>query len=352
MARGLGLLALGAMVCLAARAQAPSGGPPLEALQLPPLRNLTLILQAPPLAQPLETLQLPAPRDLTLTLQPAPLAKPIEALKLPPLRALTLSLQPSALRPAPPPPPPQAGASRLRILLVDDDISDNNHNPKDTRLSHSDRVFRKLVADAVGGDAGAWAIEIVGPYASGPDFERLSRFSLIVWYTGGNYGGNPDNTSVLGIEDEKSVRRYLEQTGGAVILVSPGYASKVLGADSTWEKSSWPFLSEVMGIRGGNGLAQRFLPGTVSAPDGAKFDVGKGGAVESQFSLVNPKGASVVFSTLPTAAKRPGVPMPVATAFAYGRGRMVYVGFTFENLADRDLAPAFRHLLAATQKVK
>lgn len=57
--------------------------------------------------------------------------------------------------------PAPAAAGPLRILLVDDDFSDNNHTPGDKRLSQSDQVFRKLAA---GGDAGAWAVETVKPY--------------------------------------------------------------------------------------------------------------------------------------------------------------------------------------------
>jgi hypothetical protein len=245
--------------------------------------------------------------------------------------------------------PAPAAAGPLRILLVDDDFSDNNHNPGDSRQSPSDRVFRQIVAGAVGGDAKAWSIEHVKPYASGPGIERLRPFSLIVWYTGAIYGGNPDNTGVLSIEDEKTVRRYLEEVGGAVILFSPGYLSKVLGASGTWEKSDWKFLTEVLGLRGGHGLAQRFLPGTVTAPDGARFNVDKGGAgVESQFSLANPAGAAVLFSTVPAGAKPGSAAAPVATSHAYGKGRFIYVGFTFENLAAAEHAPAFGKLLAAT----
>lgn len=245
--------------------------------------------------------------------------------------------------------PPPAAAGPLRILLVDDDLSDNNHRPGDSRLSPSDRVFRQLVADAVGRDAKAWEVETVKPYASGPGFERLRPFSLVVWYTGASYGGNPDNTAVLSIQDEKTVRRYLEEVGGAVILVSPGYLGKVLAAGSTGDKANWPFLGEVMGVRGGVGLAQRFAAGTVTAPGGASFNVGKGSpTVESQFSTITPEGAVAVFTaSLAAAAKKSTAPAPVATANPYGRGRIVYVGFTFENLADADLAPAFRTLLTA-----
>lgn len=239
-----------------------------------------------------------------------------------------------------------AANGALRILLVDDDVSDNNNIPGDTRKSASDIVFRKLVADAVGGDTAAWAIETVKTNANGPGIDKLRNYSLIVWYTGASYGGNPDNTSVLSIEDEKTVRRYLQETGGAVILISPGYASKVLEQGSSWEQTSWPFLTEVLGIQGGRGLVQRFLPGTVTTTQGTKFEVGKGGAVESQFSAVNPAGATVVFTSDIEAMG--GKPVPVATANSYGKGRIIYVGFTFENLAAKQLAPAFQQLIAAT----
>jgi hypothetical protein len=104
-----------------------------------------------------------------------------------------------------------------------------------------------------------------------------------------------------------------------------------------------------MGIRGGLGLAKRFAPGTVISPWGSQYQVGPGnGAVESQFSLVDPDGAAVLFSTQLAAKKTGGTASPVATAFAYGRGRMMYVGFTFENLASADLLPAFLELMDAT----
>jgi len=243
---------------------------------------------------------------------------------------------------------PQAARSPMRILLVDDDWSDNNNNLSDSRRSPSDLAFRRLVSDAVARDTSAMAIDVVKLYANGPDIERLRAFSLIVWYTGASYGGNADNASVLSIVDEKTVRRYLEETGGTVILVSPGYVNKVLGANSTWDRATWPFLNEVLGIKGGKGLAQRFQPGTVIARDGTKFTVGKGtGAVETQFSAVNPDGASVVFTSALTAKEIGTQPAPVATVSSFGRGRIVYVGFTLENLDAADLAPAFQALVAA-----
>jgi hypothetical protein len=232
----------------------------------------------------------------------------------------------------------------LRILLVDDDASENNNDPRDRRKSLSDTVFGKLVGEAVGGDQQSWATEIVKTYASGPAIDRLRPYSLIVWYTGASYGGNPDNTAVLSLQDEKTVRRYLEETGGTVLLISPGYVSKVLDQSSSWDQTSWPFLTEVIGIQGGRGLAQRFQPGTVTSTQGARFQIGKGGVVESQFSAVNPKNAQTIFTT--EIATMKGT-VPVATTSKYGKGDFIYVGFTFENLDAKELAPAFQQLLSA-----
>lgn len=134
-----------------------------------------------------------------------------------------------------------------------------------------------------------------------------------------------------------------------MVLVSPGYVSKVLDNASTFDDSSWPFLSEVMGVRGGKGLAQRFIAGTVLSASGASYNITGGGyAVETQLSLVNPDGASVLFSTVPADAKPGTNPSPVATVFPYGKGRMIYIGFTLENVAAEQASAIFQEILNAT----
>jgi hypothetical protein len=211
-----------------------------------------------------------------------------------------------------------AASGPLRILLVDDDWSPNNQSASRDQ-SYSDKVFRKLAAEAVNNDAAAWDVDTVKASESGPGIERLRKYSLILWYTGANYGGNPDNTGVLSIEDEKTIRRYLEEVGGAVMLVSPGYMSNALGAYGTWDKSNWPFLSEVLGIQGGYGMARRFDAGTVTAADGRQFSVSKDTGVQPQFSGANPDGAVVLFNTeMPNSSYTPAV-FPVATSNAYGQ---------------------------------
>jgi hypothetical protein len=77
--------------------------------------------------------------------------------------------------------PVPLAAGPLKILLVDDDFSDNNHHPGDKRLSPSDQVFRQLAVQAAGGDADAWSVETVKAYESGPGIDRLRKYSVILW---------------------------------------------------------------------------------------------------------------------------------------------------------------------------
>ena len=255
----------------------------------------------------------------------------------------------AARKPSPPLaslPAPTAAAGPLRILLVDDDWSDNNARGGDNRRSGSDDIFRTLVAAAVGGEAAAWSAETVETYKHGPGFERLRDFNVVIWYTGASYGGNPDNTGVLSLEDEKTARRYLQEIGGAFILVSPGYVNN-LSYGSTWTDSAHPFLKEVAGINGFAGLVQRFAGGMVLAHDGSSYEVAAKGAAESQFSAVNPDGAAIVFTSKLDPRKTEEKPVPVATAHPFGGGRFVYVGFTFENIPEADRAKAFKILLDA-----
>ena len=245
-------------------------------------------------------------------------------------------------------PPPKAASGPWRILLVDDDWSDNN-NPDSSvreRLSGSDEIFRALVAAAVGNEASAWSVEIAETNQHGPAFERLRDFNVVLWYTGGSYGGGSDNVAVLSVEDEKTARRYLQETGGSFMLVSPGYVNN-LSYGTTWADSAHPFLKDVAGVTGFSGLVQRFAAGTVLAPDGSRFTVEPTGAAETQFSAVNANGAAIVFTASLDPMKTAKEPVPVAVAHPFAGGRFVYVGFTFENIAEKERPKAFDLLLAA-----
>jgi len=230
---------------------------------------------------------------------------------------------------------PKAGGA-ARVLLVIDDWNRSNGAP----------VIKKLVADAVGGDAKAWSSVVVKPNEHGPSADKLRDFNVVVWYTGDSYGGGYNHISTLSDEDEKTVRRYLQETGGAFILMSPGFLStRSYGA--TWQKSDNPFLKEVVGIAGFADLVQRFTAGTVRTPGGETFAVQAKGTVETQFTAVNPDGASVVFSATLDPAKTAQGPVPVAVAHPYGGGRFVYVGFSLENMAEAERAKAFGAVLTA-----
>ncbi len=305
---------------------APSPRPPASPPAAPTTAPSASEPKAQSLSQPVAPPLARAPGRDSATVKPDTTRKPS-----PPLASL---------------PAPKAASGPLRILLVDDDWSANNNLTNRARLSGSDEIFRGLVAAAVGGDASAWSVEVAPVNQHGPAFERLRDFNVVLWYTGGSYGGGADNVAVLSVEDEKTVKRYLEETGGAFILISPGYVSNHAYATS-WTASRHPFLKEVAGINGLAGLVQRFAAGTVFSPEGARFNVEPKGAAETQFSAVNPDGAAVVFTSSLDPAKTAKEPVPVAVAHPYAGGRFVYVGFTFENIAEQERAKAFDHLLAA-----
>ncbi len=244
-------------------------------------------------------------------------------------------------------PAPKASGP-LRILLVDDDASPNNTQLGTRADEGSDTLYRALVAAAVRNNAAAWSVEVVGTRANGPAFERLREFNVILWYSGGAYGANNDT---VGREDEKTLRRYLEEVGGSVIIISPGYVNNLVYGQS-WDAADHPFLKEVIGVNGCYGLAQRFAAGEVQSPEGVKFRVAHPGPAETQFSVVNPDGAALVFtSPLETAYAKAekGSSLPVAVANSYGSGRVVYVGFTFENIPEQERTSAFEFLLSAAR---
>jgi hypothetical protein len=240
---------------------------------------------------------------------------------------------------------PTAAGGR-RILLVDDDVADNPLESGDKRLSPSDVVDRRLVAEAVGGDAAASDVEVVRSNASGPSLERPPSSSTIIRYAGASYGGSPDSTAAPSVEDEKSVRRYLEAIGGAAVPISPAYLGRVLDAGSADGRADGPFLTRVIDVLGGVGLAKRFEAGMVKTGGGAQFEVGKGsGAAETEGSSITPEGASALLTK--SLAPTEGPDAVISRSNAYGRGSFIYAGSAAENLAEPSLRPAIQTLFAA-----
>lgn len=240
-------------------------------------------------------------------------------------------------------PPPKA-TGPLRILLVDDDESANNVGGNTGVAQRSDEIFRELVAKAVGGRSDAWAVDVVRSRDNGPGLDRLRSFNLVIWYTGASFGSGNDT---IGRDDEKTLRRYLEETGGSVVLISAGYVNNLVYGQS-WSAAEHPFLKEVLAVNGCYGLAQRGAGGSVIAHDGAQYPVEHPGATTALFSVVNPDGAALVFtSPIRTSYVNQEGDLPVAVANAFGQGRIVYAGFTVENIPDADRAKAFGTLLAA-----
>lgn len=231
--------------------------------------------------------------------------------------------------------------SGARVLLVDDDESDDNNAPGDTRLSTSDVFYRTMLKDA-GLD---YDIAVVPHYGNGPTAAELRKYRLVIWYTGSCYGGNPDNTGVTSKTDESSLRDYLAG-GGVVILISPGLLNNAEGATGTWDKSASKFVTDVIGARGSKAFLSRYREGKVTANDGQSFSMPNLHDPETQIGGLNPAGASTLFWSELSLDGKKTKSVSVATSHSVGAGRMVYVGFTFENIAT-NADGAFGKLLQA-----
>ncbi len=241
------------------------------------------------------------------------------------------ALPPSVQFPRPPSTATAAvatGAAAHKVLLVDDDDSDNNSNAASGKLSPSDAFYRQALADSgVGMDT-----FVVRRYEDGPPIERLKGYDAVVWYTGGSYGGNANNTAVISLKDEETLRQYVS-AGGKAVVVSPGYLNNALGAGGValWDKKDSKFLQEVLGIKGGRGLLQRFKAGSVTGNDGKSLSVAAGTApLETQFSALNPETAQVLYSAQLDPDGKGTRTVPVASLEQVGAGQFAYVGFTLE----------------------
>lgn len=234
-------------------------------------------------------------------------------------------------------------ATGSNVLLVDDDESDNN-NAASGKLSASDGFYRKLLHDR----GIAFDTVLVPRYSDGPPLDKLKGYSLVLWYTGASYGGNRDNTAVVSLRDEQTLTDYLQQVGGTVLMFSPGYMNNALGAGgvSLWAGKESLFLQRVLGVKGGRGLLQRFKEVSIVSSTGSTFTVAKSPSVEIQLSALNPDQAKSVFSAALDPDGKGSRPVAVSTSQAVGSGHIVYIGFTFENIA-LGAEDAFSQILSA-----
>jgi dipeptidyl aminopeptidase/acylaminoacyl peptidase len=238
-----------------------------------------------------------------------------------------------------------------RILLVDDDWSENNANPTNTKLSPSDTLYRSLLQKGWQGKPLPFDVHVVANDKDGPSLDALRDYDLVLWYNGASYGGNPDNRGVISGTDEANLRAWLGSGDKTLILVSPGYINNVQGYvpsaksnEAKWEVTESLFLKRVIGVKGGRGLISRFAEAEIRAPGGELYVVSRS-PIEAQFSVVNPDTATALFSVElnPDAMGKRFV--PTATVNRVGVARCVYVGFTLENLASQR-EEVFQRLLA------
>jgi hypothetical protein len=240
---------------------------------------------------------------------------------------------------------------RAKVLLVDDDRSSNNTGSPGGSLSASDELYRKLLQQGDGLKSIVYDVVTVERYSHGPSLDFLNQYEAIVWYTGAEYGGNPDNTAVISDQDMENLMAWM-RGGRSLVIFSPGLINNLQGYvrsarsnEEKWIKCERPFMTNLLGLQGGQGLLHRFNPVEVQAENGVKFSLAGRSPIECQISPVNPRGARPLMFALLNPDGNGDRWVPCATAYVTGDIRAVYVGFTLENI-HLNVGEAFRLLVA------
>lgn len=241
---------------------------------------------------------------------------------------------------------------QAKTLLVDDDMSYNNWDPpQPARLSKVDELYRRLLTEGDGRRSIPYETVAVTVKKNGPGVDVLNQYTNIVWYTGGAYGGNKDNTDVISDVDSANLISFLGK-GKSVILFSPGYINNMQAnrrnvpglTQKLWGTADVEFLPNLLGLKGGKGLVHRFQPIDITGPAGLTFSLSKSGPVDIAVSPVNPLTAKPLFMVNLDPDKAGVRPVACATANVTHHGTVVFVGFSFEDSGDKT-AEVFRVLL-------
>lgn len=238
-----------------------------------------------------------------------------------------------------------------KLLLVDDDRSDNNLATPSSRLSASDELYRRLLLEGDGKSSLIYDSVTVERYSNGPSLDTMAKYDAILWYTAAEYGGQKDNAIVLSDKDTDNLMAWMAK-GKMLAVFSPGYISNIQGFvkvaksnEEQWTKVEDAFLSETLGLNGGRGLIHRFNEVDVQTEDSQKFHLAGRKPVEAQISPVNPaKAKALMFANLNPDNKGPRL-VPCAVANVTDKGSALYVGFSFENIVE-NVGAAFRVLVS------
>lgn len=232
--------------------------------------------------------------------------------------------------------------TRARILLVDDDFSDNNRNAATKTLSTSDTAFRDALLRGDGDRSCVWDTVVVDSQSAGPTVEQMEPYDIVIWYCGTSYGGNPDGNATVGGVDESNLRAWLD--GGnerTLLLFGPGYVNNIQGYvpsagsnENKWNVTENTFLKKYLGCVGGQGLVKRFADADITVGD--KSASMARSPLEAQLSPIHPGDAQTVATAVLNPDAKGERAVPVAVLNRVGSANAAYVGFTWENLFRRE----------------
>jgi hypothetical protein len=241
---------------------------------------------------------------------------------------------------------------RARVLLVDDDRSNNNYNPAQ-ELSASDIAYRAAL-DAL---EIHYDVAIVPASADGPGFEQLTDYETVIWYTGEEYY---TGTYTISSTDQLTLQAFLDQGDRKLVLSSPGMLAD---AWNHLREFTGEFHTGYLGItqayfdynNGSVNLQLAGVPGQATADLNLAVAADRSG-VRAHSALLLPAAGTV---TLLTRQFDPGdLAGQRAMAVATGRklavagaddSTLVFLGFPLENVVStgaNTIRGALQQLLA------
>jgi hypothetical protein len=241
---------------------------------------------------------------------------------------------------------------RARVLLVDDDRSDNNWD-RGQDLSGSDIAYRAAL-DAL---EIRYDVAVVQSDADGPGFEQLADYETVIWYTGGEYY---TGTRTVSSTDQLTLQAFLDQGDRKLLLSSPGMLADSWGYLQTF---SGEFHTDYLGFaeayfaynNGTVNLQLAGVPGQVTSALNLSV-AGDRNSVRGHSALLLPGPGTVTLFTRQFDPEDGGGQRAMAAATGRklavagaGDSTVVYLGFPLESVVStgtNSMRVALEQLLA------
>ena len=224
-----------------------------------------------------------------------------------------------------------AGTVSAKVLLVDDDASDNNDTPGNAgaKLSAPDTTYRTLLGTLGAG----YDTVVVKTNQDGPSYDQMKGYSTVIWYKGPSTY-NPKITTT----DLSNMAAYLDDAAHRVILIAVN-----LFYCSDWQAAPSAFQKDVIGASKA-GCVQSAENPTLSGRSGA---VTAGLSLRTALpndgyhylSLLEPApGTASLLTVVANPDRTVDHPVTIASGHkqmgASKSSTMVFVGFPLENIVD------------------